>query len=63
MRDPVAPKDIEPTLYVFQFFQNGVEAILEGIRLEELYSRGSAEEKPGRASADERLQQRCQVFA
>jgi hypothetical protein len=28
--DPEPPEDVEATLYVFQFFKDGMEAILEG---------------------------------
>jgi transposase InsO family protein len=50
--DAEAPEDVEPTLNVFQLFQDGVETVLEGVRLKELIACRGAEQKPGRAVAD-----------
>src|SRR2546429_5256825 len=60
LRDAEPPKDVEPTLFVLDLFQDGMKAVLESVRLEELLPRRGAKQKPRGAAADEIPQHRSE---
>src|SRR2546430_10609350 len=58
LRDAEPPKDVQPTLFVLDLFQDGMKAVLESVRLEELLPRRGAMQKPRGAAADD-IPQHC----
>src|ERR1700687_2296557 len=58
MRDPKAPEDVEPTLDLLKFSQDGMETVLEGGRLEKLSAGRGLEQHPRGARADKVLKHR-----
>src|SRR5229473_3517806 len=49
--DAEAPEDVKATLDVFHLVENGVEAVLESVRLQELGTSARAEKQTRRAKA------------
>jgi hypothetical protein len=62
VRDPVTPENVESALDVFQFRQDGMEAVSEDVRFEELRTAGRVQQQ-ARALANKLLEHRREIHA